>query len=128
MLRNWFVIADSLWDFEFDERWWLGKKYILKKYKLLFEKALYIPFKNKKMWIEIFDPEFYFDTDKFMTIPKTKFVVEPETWVSINLKAEYYEMLNRPTKQCNGSTDYSFTKCVKVRLFLISIKATKLKN
>ena len=85
---------------------------------MLFNKRLVIPFKKEIIWIEIFDPEFYLDTNNFMTIPKTKFVVEPDTWVQINLKAEYFEMLNRPTKQCNGSTDYSFTKCVKVTLIL----------
>ena len=114
----WFVVADSSWGIEFDERWWLGKKYILKKYKLPSNEPLYFPFSNERMWIEIFDPEFYIDSEKFMTIPRIKFMIQPKTWVQINLKAEYYEMLDRPSKQCKGSSEYSFSKCVKVIYFL----------
>ena len=112
--------ADSSWDIEFDDRWWLGKKYVLKKYKFPFDKALYFPFINERMWVEIIDPEFFFDSEKFMSIPRIRFLIQPETWAQINLKAEYYEMLDRPSKQCNGSSEYSFSKCVKVNINLFN--------
>ena len=109
------AISDSSWDIEFDERWWLGKKYILKSYKLPFNKPMEFPFINERMWVEIFDPEFYFDSEKIMGIPRVRFLIQPETVVQINLKAEYYEMLDRPSKPCNSSSKYVFTKCVKVK-------------
>ena len=66
------------------------------------------------MWVEIIDPEFYFDSEKIMAIPRVRFLIQPETVVQINIKAEYYEMLDRPSKPCNSSSEYVFTKCVKV--------------
>ena len=77
------------------------------------------------MFIEIFDPDFYFDTEKFMTIPKYRLMVKPKTVVQIDLKAEYYEMLDRPSKRCNDSAEYSFTKCVQVYIVDIKLSVTK---
>ena len=103
------------WEEEFDERWWLGKKYFLKKYELSFKKPLHIPLLNDRIWIEIFDPEFYLDTEQFLTIPKYKLILQAGTFAQLNIKAEYYEIMNRPSKPCNNSVEYSFTKCVKVK-------------
>ena len=109
-----FDIPDS-WEFEFDERFWLGKKYSLTKYEFPLDRPLFIPLINDRVWIEIFDPDFYVDSEKFMTVPKYKLILEPNTSVQIDIKAEYFEMLNTPSKPCNDSSQYSFTKCVKVK-------------
>ena len=111
---NWCIVLDA-WEQEFDQRWQLGKKYFLKKYELSFTKPLHIPLLNDRIWIEIFDPEFYFDTKIFLTIPKYKLILEAGSFVNLNIKAEYYEMINTPSKPCNNSAEYSFTKCVKVK-------------
>ena len=83
--------------------------------ELSFKKPLHTPLLNDRIWIEIFDPEFYLDTEQFMTIPKYKLILQAGTFVQLNLKAEYYEIMDRPTKPCNNSAEYSFTKCVKVK-------------
>ena len=80
-----------------------------------FNKPLEFPFLNDRIWVEIIDPEFYFDSEKIMAIPRVRFMIQAETVVQINIKAEYYEMLDRPSKPCNSSSEYIFTKCVKVK-------------
>ena len=90
-------------------------------YELSFKTPLHIPLLNDRMWIEIFDPEFYLDTEQFMTIPKYKLILQAGTFAQLNLKAEYYEIMDRPSKPCNNSAEYSFTKCVKVKREIIKM-------
>ena len=52
---------------------------------------------------------------RFHSIPKYKLILEGGSFVNLNIKAEYYEMINTPSKPCNNSAEYSFTKCAKVK-------------
>lgn len=69
--------------------------------------------------LEIYDPNFYFPTEKELTIPSAKVDLEAVdgkgVWANIN--TVYMEYLDRTSEQgtnCVGSQDYSFTSCVEV--------------
>ena len=98
-----------------DEQWWLGKKYTLTKYQIPVNDWMNLKFLNDRIWIEFFDTDFYFRSNgKKLTIPKYFFLLHPMETAYIELVAEKIELMSRPSKPCNSSVEYNFTKCVKV--------------
>lgn len=61
-------------------------------------------------------------TDKDLTIPKYRIVIQPGESAAINLQAKYVEMMNRPEQPCEDSGVYSFTDCVEVGSKFTSIR------
>ena len=109
-------------EIDFNEQWWLGKSYVLKNYKMPLSKYLEFYFHRKRIRIDIFDPNFYLYTDKDLTIPKYRIVIQPGESAAINLQAKYVEMMNRPEQPCEDSGVYSFTDCVEVGSKFTSIR------
>ena len=109
-------------EIDFNEQWWLGKSYVLKNYKMPLSKYLEFYFHRKRIRIDIFDPNFYLYTDKDLTIPKYRIVIQPGECAAINLQAKYVEMMNRPEQPCEDSGVYSFTDCVEVGSKFTSIR------
>ena len=107
----------GLWRMDFDESLWLGKMYILEKYYLEPNEWLYLTFPNERIAIEFIDPKFYFRVYKSMTIPKLKLFVQPEKLSYLEIVAERFHLLDRPSNPCIRSEEYSFSKCVEVNFF-----------
>lgn len=102
------------WRLDFDEHLWQGKRYILEKYQLEPYEWLDLTFFNETISIEFIDPKFYLKAYKYLTIPKLQFFVESGKMSYLEIVAERFHLLNLPSKPCNNSEDYMFSKCVKV--------------
>ena len=105
------------WRMDFDEGMWLGKMYILEKYYLEPNEWLYLKFLNETITLEFIDPKFYFRVYKTLTIPKLKLFVQPGKLSYLEIVAERFHLLDRPSNPCIRSEEYSFSKCVEVRIF-----------
>ena len=102
------------WRMDFDENLWRGKRYILEKYHLELKEWLVLKFLNESIILEFFDPKFYLLSYKYLTMPKLMFTVKPGYHYYLEIVSERFHLLNRPSKPCISSEDYSFTKCVEV--------------
>ena len=105
------------WRIDFDESLWLGKMYVLEKYQLEPNEWLDLTFLNETVTIEFIDPKFYFRVYKTLTLPKLKLFVESGKLSYLEIVAERFHLLNRPSNPCIRSEEYSFSKCVEVRIF-----------
>ena len=102
------------WRMDFDETLWRGNRYILEKYNLKPTEWLDLKFLNETIVMEFFDPKFYLLSYKYLTMPKLMFFVEPGKISYLEIVSERFHLLNRPSKPCISSEEYSFTKCVEV--------------
>ena len=102
------------WRLDFDEHLWQGKRYILEKYQLEPYEWLDLTFFNETISIQFIDPTFYFKAYKYLTIPKLEFFIESGKMSYLEIVAERFHLLKRPSKPCNSSEEYTFSKCVKV--------------
>ena len=102
------------WHVDFDEHLWQGKRYILEKYLLEPYEWLDLTFFNETISIEFIDPKFYFKAYKYLTIPKLTYFVQSGEESYLEIVAERFHLLNRPSKPCNSFKEYTFSKCIKV--------------
>ena len=107
-------ISLGSWRMDFDEHLWRGKRYILEKYQLEPTDWLDLRFLNESIVMEFIDPKFYLISYKYLTMPKLMFTVQPGKKYYLEIVSERFHLLNRPTKPCISSEEYSFTKCVEV--------------
>ena len=108
-------ISPGSWRMDFDNQLWLGKRYFLEKYQLEPIEWLQLSFINETTVIEFIDPKFYFRSYKYQTVPKFAFYVQPGKHAYLEIVSENFHLLNRPSKPCINSVNYSLTKCVEVR-------------
>ena len=107
------VLLES-WEMDFDELWWRGKMYSLRNYRLQHYEWLNLRFFNAQITMEIFDPNFYTRSYKYLTVPKYQISLKPGESTYLEIQGVQINLINKPSKSCNNSKDYSFTKCVEV--------------
>ena len=108
------------WRMDFDEHLWQGKRYILENYHLEPTEWMDLKFLNESIVMEFIDPKFYILSYKFLTMPKLMFSVQPGKISYLEIVSEQFHLLNRPSKPCISSEEYSFTKCVEVTDMIVS--------
>ena len=114
---------EARWTTSFNN-WFMGKTFTMTDYQMprsTYFNITLTPQPDFHYQLEIYDPNFYFPTEKELTIPSAKVNLEAEdgkgVWANIN--TVYMEYLDRTREQgpnCVGSQDYSFTSCVEVTL------------
>ena len=103
------------WRMYFDQQFYLGKSFILEKYQIEPIEWLNLRFFNETITLQFIDPKFYFRAYKYLTIPKLEFFVQPGKTTYLEIVAERFRLLDRPSKPCIRSEEYSFTKCLEVK-------------
>ena len=102
------------WTTQFNEEMWMGKSFKLTNYIFPTSGTFTIDFQYKRIFVDIFDPIFYMNSEKVLNVPMTNVRMQPGDHATLNLQVEYIETIRRRENPCEESSDYSFTKCVKV--------------
>ena len=68
-----------------------------------------------KVSVEIFDPNFMFMTEKYLTVPRISPILKKNAKTWINIKVEKVHNLRTSNQDCIDSLNYSFTSCIEVK-------------
>ena len=105
--------------------WYAGKTYTATNYSIDYQKFLDIAFTpGRTIAVDIYDPKFFLPSDKVLTIPGLRSYLKPGLEYWANTVAVLYSLLDRPGHRCQGDRQYSFTQCIEVESFLVSLNLT----